>query len=197
VSLAWKNQRGDTLVEVALSIAILSVVLTTSFNVANLTFRLGLDARERVQVLGLMQDQAERLRLYRDRLVATTDISIPASGRADGSGMFDALDLACPISPAATPQNCHLNFDANGEPVPTPGTLNGISGTPPNTIIRVQSINVWGGPSGPDPRDKRRAFKIVGTWDAPGGGTNSSQINLVLVDKRSQPIDCSVAGSCL
>ncbi|HVE80748.1 MAG TPA: hypothetical protein VNA68_01230 [Candidatus Dormibacteraeota bacterium] len=61
-----KWQRGDTLIEVVFSVALLSVVLVAGFNVANASFRLGLQARERTEAVNLAQQQAERLIAYRD-----------------------------------------------------------------------------------------------------------------------------------
>ena len=40
-------QRGDTLVEVVMAMAILAVVLISAFNVANMSYHLGMQARER------------------------------------------------------------------------------------------------------------------------------------------------------
>ena len=60
------NQRGDTLVEVTIALAILVMVLLSSFNLASYAFRLGEQAKERTQASQLAQEQAEALRNYRD-----------------------------------------------------------------------------------------------------------------------------------
>ncbi|HSX02370.1 MAG TPA: prepilin-type N-terminal cleavage/methylation domain-containing protein [Candidatus Saccharimonadia bacterium] len=60
------NQRGDTLVEVTLALAILAMVLTGAFVTANKAFNLGQDARERSQMVSDAQQQAEALESFRD-----------------------------------------------------------------------------------------------------------------------------------
>jgi Tfp pilus assembly protein PilV len=64
--LNQQNQRGDTLVEVTIALAILVMVLLSSFNLASYAFRLGEQAKERTQASQLAQEQAEALRNYRD-----------------------------------------------------------------------------------------------------------------------------------
>lgn len=59
-------QRGDTLVEVALALAILAAVLVGSTTVATRAFRLGTAARETSTAANLIQQQIEQLRNYRD-----------------------------------------------------------------------------------------------------------------------------------
>ncbi len=61
-----RNQRGDTLVEITIALAILSFVLLSSFNLASFSFRLGQMAKERTQGVQLAQEQAEALRNFRD-----------------------------------------------------------------------------------------------------------------------------------
>lgn len=60
------DQRGDTLVEVMIATAILTVVLAASYNIAGAVFRLGQSAKERTQAANLIQEQAEALRSFRD-----------------------------------------------------------------------------------------------------------------------------------
>ncbi len=60
------NERGDTLVEVTIALAILAMILTGSFVAANKAFRLGQDAKERSQLVGNAQQQAEALQSFRD-----------------------------------------------------------------------------------------------------------------------------------
>ncbi len=60
------SQRGDTLVEVAFAIAIVSVTLSVAYNLASRSFRLGQNAKELTQAVSLIQEQAEALRNMRD-----------------------------------------------------------------------------------------------------------------------------------
>ncbi len=61
-----RNQSGDTLVEVAIAMAILGAVIATAYAVSNKAVQMGLTAKERVQAAQLQQYQAEALRSFRD-----------------------------------------------------------------------------------------------------------------------------------
>src|SRR5476651_2691380 len=61
-----RSQRGDTLIEVTLALAILSVVLLSSTIVTTRAFRLGQTARERTILADQAQSQAEALLSFRD-----------------------------------------------------------------------------------------------------------------------------------
>jgi type II secretory pathway pseudopilin PulG len=63
---AYGNERGDTLVEVTMALAILALVLTSAFAIANKAYRIGQDAKERSQLVGDAQQQAEALQSFRD-----------------------------------------------------------------------------------------------------------------------------------
>lgn len=67
--MRWINssERGDTLIEVVLSITILGALIFSAINVANLTFRIGVESRERTEAVHAAQMQAERLTALRDR----------------------------------------------------------------------------------------------------------------------------------
>jgi Tfp pilus assembly protein PilV len=70
------NQRGDTLIEVVMSMAILTVTLVSAYNVASMSFRVGMQARERTEATHLVQQQIERLMLLRDKLI-TDQLATP------------------------------------------------------------------------------------------------------------------------
>lgn len=73
----FHSQRGDTLVEVVMALAILGVMLTAAFNIANLSYRVGTSSRERTTAINLAQKQAELLRQFRDDQVATAGTGFP------------------------------------------------------------------------------------------------------------------------
>ncbi len=62
----FRNERGDTLIEVTLALAILALVLTSAFATANKAFLLGQNAKERNQLVSDAQQQAEALISFRD-----------------------------------------------------------------------------------------------------------------------------------
>jgi len=53
------NQRGDTLVEVTLAVAILAIVLASAYTVTSRAAKVGQSAKERSQAVALVQQQAE------------------------------------------------------------------------------------------------------------------------------------------
>ena len=61
-----KDNRGDTLVEVMLATAVLSLVLAGAFSITNKATRVNQSANERTQVSNLMQREAELLRASKD-----------------------------------------------------------------------------------------------------------------------------------
>lgn len=62
----WREDRGDTLIEVTMALAILASVLTGAFMAASGAFRLGQTAKERSQLSSVAQRQAEALSNFRD-----------------------------------------------------------------------------------------------------------------------------------
>lgn len=61
------NQHGDTIVEVMLAAAVLSMVLAGAFTISNRATRINQTANERTQVSNLMQREAELIRAsFRD-----------------------------------------------------------------------------------------------------------------------------------
>lgn len=62
----WREDRGDTLIEVTLALAILASVLTGAFTAASGAFRLGQTSKERSQLASAAQRQAEALSNFRD-----------------------------------------------------------------------------------------------------------------------------------
>ena len=61
----FKNQRGDTIVEVLLSIAILALALAISYSLANRSLRAGLSANARTEATAIAQGQIELLKAAR------------------------------------------------------------------------------------------------------------------------------------
>lgn len=62
------NNRGDTIVEVLISMAILGLVLASAFAIANRSYAIGLSAQERTEALKIAESQIELLRLISGRV---------------------------------------------------------------------------------------------------------------------------------
>ncbi|HVX58897.1 MAG TPA: type II secretion system protein, partial [Candidatus Saccharimonadales bacterium] len=75
----WGGPRGDTLVEVLVSIAILGLVLVLSFTSASRSLNAGTDAANRNQALGYAREQVE---LLRDAANSGTISNYPSDGSA-------------------------------------------------------------------------------------------------------------------
>jgi len=58
-----KFQRGDTIVEVLIAMAVLGLVLASSFAIANRSYATGLNAQERNEALKIAESQVELLRI--------------------------------------------------------------------------------------------------------------------------------------
>lgn len=81
------RDRGDTLVEVTIALAILSFVLLGSILVAENAFRIGQTARERTQLSEQAQAQMEALRSFRDN--HTWDEFLYGNASLGYSGVFN------------------------------------------------------------------------------------------------------------
>lgn len=79
-----RNEQGETLVEVIMALAILSLVLTSAYVIATRSFRQGRGAGERTQAANYLQEQAEALRSFRDANPWSTFTSAVKAGSASG-----------------------------------------------------------------------------------------------------------------
>ena len=61
-----RHERGDTLVEVTIALAIISSVIAATASLSSAGFRLGQTARQRTEAASIMQQEAELLRNQRD-----------------------------------------------------------------------------------------------------------------------------------
>ena len=64
LNLRINNQRGDTLVEVTLAVAILAMVLASAYAVIARAAKIGRSAKERSQAVALVQQQAEIIQSF-------------------------------------------------------------------------------------------------------------------------------------
>ena len=72
-----QNTKGDTIVEVLISLAILTMVLGGAYYTANQSFRNDRDAQEHSEALTIAQTQVESLRVLGNNLHGNTCISTP------------------------------------------------------------------------------------------------------------------------
>ena len=91
------NERGDTLVEVTIALAILSLILVSAFVTANRSFAQGQTSKERSELASVAQEQADALKSFRDSHTWTqfacgsTGCNEPGPAQCDqqnGSGVY-------------------------------------------------------------------------------------------------------------
>lgn len=166
--LTGRRENGDTLVEVILAIALMSLVLVSAFNIVGSSYRTAMLSKERVEAVSLAQQQAERLRKLRDDSLTAgipfASIPFPASGQI--------------LGPNLSPISCG-------------------AGGCPNIIYKVSLNQISNVNPTLDPMLKSYSIKVtwtqVGTTD-----TNETEIIFKLADRNADNIkrDCSVVESC-
>jgi prepilin-type N-terminal cleavage/methylation domain-containing protein len=173
--MRWLNrQSGDTLVEVAMAIAILGVVLVTAFNVANQTLRVGMQARERTEASHLAQNQAEQFRAWRQQLAKKS----PPEFFGSAAGNIGAC--------TGSSGSCMVVWDGARYVVQTCG---GGCPAPSNQLYKLKTtarnFNVGSG--------EYYRFTIDVDWDsAVGGDPNKTEVVLDLAKTVGlQPIECT------
>lgn len=126
------GQRGDTLIEVTLALAILSFVLAGAFAITVTTFRMGQNARERTSISQVAQNQMEALRSYRDNHTWTEF----RNGVGGHPGIDTVVGGGCAFtSPCFYMEN--VTIGSNKEWVPRAGRV--ADPTVPNSIIEIST----------------------------------------------------------
>ena len=169
-----RSQRGETLIEITLALAILSMILLATFKLVSSGFALNELAKQRTQVSNLLQEQAEALRNYRDNTVKDTT-----------SWNTFSASTTTPAVPAFTMQPTGpVGAWAIAGPTYTP-SINGLPTIFTITIVGVVAPPVL--PALPDTDHLR--FTITATW--PGGNSSDVVTDLVRLDDF-HPKDCSL-----
>lgn len=177
------RSRGDTLVEVVIALAILALTFLTAYNTANLSYRTGVQAREDGVAAQLIQDQAEKLRAYRDQLITA-----------------DALNPT-PTDIFRTPGN----FPPTMYMTSVGSTLQAVAGATTNPTIcfglptcTLSVAITYPHPPPADPLlDEIQAVISVNWTSLIGNVQNTSEITYYLTDTRVvQTCDNSLAGTC-
>ncbi len=158
-------QRGETLIEVVIAAAIMAMAAASSMSIANAAFKTGVQSRERTEAIYAVQDQAEKLVHYRNTLME--------SGVA--GTMFTSGNFPCSSS-------CRMSADGRQF----------LGGTQTYNGRYVVSITRQAEPSG-SPYAQR--FTVRAAWNDVKNHASSSEVRLLLVDKRGGSLtDCGVVG---
>lgn len=141
------TQRGDTLVEVLIAIAILSFVLASSYAVTSRAIRLGQSARERAQGVAFVSQQAEIIQSYasRDWDSFIDDVDDPAL--ATGHFKLDTWEpatgeLTIPASFQSAAADYKVSYTRDIDNTPAPVEVRQVIFTIKSTWVPSQSIGV-------------------------------------------------------
>jgi prepilin-type N-terminal cleavage/methylation domain-containing protein len=128
-----KDQRGDTIIEVMLALAVIGMILAAAFGIANRSILIGQDAQERSEALKLAESQVEVLKV---RMKEATFSDVPSifCYLPDGS-MAEAVENAC------------SGFDGNGG---RSGGFYSVNITKPETATGTYEVTVSWSPYGDD-----------------------------------------------
>ena len=195
--MRWlRKQRGDTLVEVVLAIAILGSVLTIAYRMSTESFQLGVDSREHIQAVNVAQQQAEELRWYASQqMMKGTSLLSTANG---------TLLFQCPLANGI----CNMQSSA-GVITPQNGAYDCSAVVSPGCRVQFQSPNdiaLDPNPTAPPGSTYPELDeKITVTWPSivqssepclsAGANCETVSLDVRLADVNNySPIDCSVAG---
>lgn len=167
--------RGDTIVEVLISIAIISVVITGAYSIANRSLHQGISASEHTEALNLATGQLEALK-FREQKSTTADFNSNFANFSAGGYPNFCLSTAA-AGPSDTTNWPPLTNGTN----PSSLTLIGVPGGNYNTkcvspaapaapkyFINI-NVSQPGGTGQP-------LYHITVQWNAIGGGTDQSQL---------------------
>lgn len=138
-----RNQAGDTIVEVIIAVAVVSLLLTGAFIVTNRNMQAVRDSEEHAEALQLLQGQVELLR----------SAAANSGGLPSGLSTPFCLTSSAFYQPAAN--NTHCTLDPSGN-----GVLGGryqVAISSPTSTPNVGTTTT---------------FNLTTTWDALGGGTD-------------------------
>ena len=124
------GQRGDTLIEVSIALAIISMVLTGAYVVSETAFKAGQRAKQRSQAVNAAQEQAEALKSFRDSHTWQEFVRGDSAGTFGGVIVRQSID--CNPDPLIVDHCFHMKKMLVGgvrQWVPVPGGAPSLAGT--------------------------------------------------------------------
>jgi type II secretory pathway pseudopilin PulG len=135
-TLKQLGQRGDTIVEVLVSIAVVSLILGGAFVSTNRSLQSTRDAEERGNALKLVESQLEQLKGLDRTIIFGT--SVPASYCIAGGAAVASSNAACTVNANGTPTTAepayHLTITRNGNTFSVTNTWTNVRGDTQNNV---------------------------------------------------------------
>lgn len=159
-----RNNRGDTIVEVLICIAIISLVLVVSYGTANRNYRMMLDAQEHSVAEKLMERQAELLKAYN----SLSDGPVNGHDALFNHGLTNFCMVQGGSGPTTATNNGH-NDGTNRCVLTADSVMAAASEVPAYDV--VVTVNGAAGIGG------GKVFQVAVSWDSIMGGTARETLN--------------------
>ena len=182
--LLRRHSRGETIIEVMMSAAVLGMVITSAFVIARRSLNTGQQAKERTQALKIVESQIERL-----KYLATQP------GNRTGEGIFGQTTDFCI---AVAPDGSHSISTV----LPDPACDH--DGFPESNLIVSIRYDGDGSNDGTNTFDDD-TFTVSANWDRIGGGGDTDTLAIAyrlhpveepnLRPPAVQPVDCGANQS--
>ncbi len=184
------TQRGDTIVEVVIALAILASILVSTFSLIVRAYALGRAANERTQIVNLVQQQSERLRNMRDQLAAGAYPGVSWNGY-NGAFKNQLRNITSTFDP-----NHKFHVDVSGGSmvlVDGPDTPSGVAAGTAQVYVRVLDPSVNS--------KEEIMYTVEATWkDSYDPNPKASLVSFLVDIDGLQPQNCSAikpqTGNC-
>lgn len=169
-------QRGDTIVEVLLAMAVVGMVLGLAYGITNRSIAIGRSAQERSEALKLAETQVELLKEYISQNASATDSAMDTlvdDLALIGGGLPAAVDSACfsidgsgnvvinKVEDSLTTEGDACEF--GGRYQVTTVCMSGVPNNNASLIAKTQTCSASSGQA-------ERKIIVRVTWDRIGGG---------------------------
>jgi type II secretory pathway pseudopilin PulG len=158
--MAVERDKGDTIVEVLISITIASLILAAAYAIATRSLNQGISARERTQALYYLQGQVETLKLREQRSTTQQFNTFLTTNNfclnQDSTGPNDTTNVWTPIANSGSPDLLGTNYNASCV-------------RPGNYYINITK-------NSPGIPGSQPTYLFTARWDRIGGGQNQSQL---------------------
>jgi Tfp pilus assembly protein PilV len=179
-----RRERGDTIVEVAIALAILSATVVAVSTTSNIAFRLAVSTRQHAESTILLQQQFELLQSIRDQDVVASPVAAPDAGwdvfrgsifavaTPDCAPVTQTISVTEGASRDIVAKTIYWSIQSGAETITTVNTdysiqiaacyPDVIGGVPDTSKIRFTATSNWSGPGG-SPQKNNAVLELVNT----------------------------------